>query len=107
MSLPSTYLAVPTLDSTQTVKPFPIPTPGPGEVLIKNLAVAANPKDWKLPKYLRTTGIEGNDVAGYLVQLGEGVVEKEKDKEKKKPRLVLKLSTGKGALPRSVKAERC
>jgi NADPH:quinone reductase-like Zn-dependent oxidoreductase len=32
---------------TQTVKEFPIPTPGPGQVLIKVICAAQNPKDWK------------------------------------------------------------
>lgn len=30
------------------LREFDIPIPGPGEVLIKNVAVASNPKDWKV-----------------------------------------------------------
>jgi len=53
---------------------FPIPEPAPGEVLIKNVAVASNPKDWKYPLWQKDYSyIEGNDVAGEIVKLGEGV----------------------------------
>ena len=33
--------------ATQTLKDFPIPEPGEGEVLIKVVCAAQNPKDWK------------------------------------------------------------
>ncbi|GAA5994328.1 zinc-binding alcohol dehydrogenase family protein [Rhodotorula paludigena] len=56
----------------------PIPTPGPGEVLIKNVAVSSNPKDWKVPSWLGQTCIEGNDVAGYIEAVGEGVTKYKK-----------------------------
>ncbi|KXS20778.1 GroES-like protein [Gonapodya prolifera JEL478] len=54
--------------------PYP-PTPGPDEVLIRNVAVASNPKDWKLSKVGYYEGIEGNDVAGYVDAVGENVKE--------------------------------
>ncbi|TDL25380.1 GroES-like protein [Rickenella mellea] len=55
---------------------FPIPVPGPKEVLIKNVAVASNPKDWKYPIWIADyAAIEGNDVAGYIESVGEGVTE--------------------------------
>ncbi|KAI5122327.1 hypothetical protein M0805_002494 [Coniferiporia weirii] len=69
-----------------------IPTPGPGEVLLKNVAVASNPKDGKVPSLTREqlklyfdvdpgedaaeyAFVEGNDVAGLVVGVGEGVTE--------------------------------
>ncbi|KAI0094316.1 GroES-like protein [Irpex rosettiformis] len=55
---------------------FPVPSPGPNEVLIQNVAVASNPKDWKIPQWVDGySGVEGNDVAGYVVKVGEGVTE--------------------------------
>lgn len=32
------------------IRDFDIPTPGEDEVLIKNVAVASNPKDWKVSR---------------------------------------------------------
>ncbi|SCZ91393.1 BZ3500_MvSof-1268-A1-R1_Chr1-2g01379 [Microbotryum saponariae] len=56
------------------IKDLPVPSPEKGEVLIKNVAVASNPKDWKLPYYIPDyAAVEGNDVAGYVEQVGEGV----------------------------------
>ena len=64
----------------------PIPTPGPGQVVVRNVVVGTNPKDWKYPvvalmmakgdpakapKPLNT----GDDVAGYVHALGDGVTE--------------------------------
>ena len=74
--LPTTQLGVLVTATSATVQTFPVPHPGPGEVLIKNVAVASNPKDWKVPKWTDTySGVEGNDIAGYIVKVGEGVTE--------------------------------
>lgn len=43
------------------------------EVLIKNVAVASNPKDWKIASFGIFEGIEGNDVAGYIDAVGSDV----------------------------------
>ena len=43
------------------------------EVLIKNVAVASNPKDWKMAKWGIFEGIEGNDVAGHVEAVGSEV----------------------------------
>ncbi|KAL8290175.1 hypothetical protein RQP46_003114 [Phenoliferia psychrophenolica] len=53
---------------------YPIPNPASGEILIKNIVVGSNPKDWKIPMYLPNYAhIEGNDVAGHVESVGEGV----------------------------------
>ncbi|EJC99166.1 GroES-like protein [Fomitiporia mediterranea MF3/22] len=76
MSLPATQLGVLSTNTSQTLQSFPVPSPGPKEVLIQNVAVAANPKDWKVPQWTPNySGIEGNDVSGYIVKVGEGVTE--------------------------------
>lgn len=58
-----------------TIQEFPVPSPGAKEVLIKNVAVASNPKDHKLPADNDYAFIEGNDVAGFIAAVGEGVSE--------------------------------
>lgn len=57
---------------TQT-KPFSASDLDANEVLIKNVAVASNPKDWKLAKWGMFEGIEGNDVAGHIEAVGADV----------------------------------
>ena len=75
-SIPSEQLAVLSTKESETLQTFPVPSPGPGEVLIKNVAVAANPKDWKVPLFIPDySAIEGSDLAGYVVKVGEGVTE--------------------------------
>ncbi|KAJ3545784.1 hypothetical protein NMY22_g2297 [Coprinellus aureogranulatus] len=55
----------------------PIPKPGKDEVLLKIHASALNPVDWKLSKYdysiEQFPSIRGSDIAGEIVELGEGV----------------------------------
>ncbi|KZP06130.1 GroES-like protein, partial [Athelia psychrophila] len=59
------------------VRSTSIPTPGPGELLIKNGAAALNPVDWKIQKYgfaVETfPAIIGLDFAGTVEAVGEGV----------------------------------
>ncbi|BGP47302.1 hypothetical protein JCM10450v2_003154 [Rhodotorula kratochvilovae] len=51
-----------------------IPSPGPGEILVKNSACSSNPKDFKLAYYLDPySAVEGNDIAGHVEAVGEGV----------------------------------
>ncbi|KAM0746335.1 GroES-like protein [Meredithblackwellia eburnea MCA 4105] len=61
--------------TSSEIKDTPIPVPGSSEVLIKNVAVAANPKDFKIFEYMpdRPVAVEGNDVAGIVQAVGEGV----------------------------------
>lgn len=76
MSLPTSQLAlISTLTSTsfQTIQ---VPRPGQNEVLIRNVAVASNPKDWKVARDIPGYAcVEGNDLAGIIVKVGEGVTE--------------------------------
>ncbi|EST09746.1 Polyketide synthase, enoylreductase [Kalmanozyma brasiliensis GHG001] len=60
-------------------KPFSASDMDADEVLIKNVAVACNPKDWKLAAYGLFEGIEGNDVAGYVEAVGSDVKDLTKD----------------------------
>lgn len=46
-----------------------------GKVLIRNVAVASNPKDWKLSRVGWAGHIEGNDIAGYVEAVGANVSE--------------------------------
>ena len=55
------------------IRDFEIPQPGADEVLVKNAAVASNPKDWKMPMRLQWQAIEGNDIAGYIEAVGSKV----------------------------------
>lgn len=45
------------------------------EVLVKNNAVASNPKDWKLSKWGMFEGVEGNDISGVVEKVGKDVKE--------------------------------
>ena len=75
-SIPAAQIGVLSTKLSQTLQTFPVPSPGAGEVLIQNVAVASNPKDWKVPFFSKTySAIEGNDVAGYVAKVGEGVTE--------------------------------
>jgi len=52
-----------------------IPKPGPGEVLIKIAYAGCNPKDWKYPLHHGGVSNSGDDMAGTIAEVGEGVVE--------------------------------
>lgn len=73
-----TMKAVHSTSSTVTLGDHPVPTPGDDEVLIENVYVASNPKDWKLhdPTFMRGRQVEmidGNDVAGHVAAIGSSV----------------------------------
>lgn len=71
--------------STMKLRDVPNPAPGPGEVLVKVLAVSLNPADWRClrakPAFSRMAlglfrpkhKIPGVDVAGRVVAIGSGV----------------------------------
>jgi NADPH:quinone reductase-like Zn-dependent oxidoreductase len=52
-----------------------VPSPSSSEIVIKNVAVASNPKDWKLSTWGMFEGIEGNDIAGTVIAVGSDVTE--------------------------------
>ncbi|KAE8320743.1 chaperonin 10-like protein [Aspergillus sergii] len=61
-------------DTSVDIVDSPIPNPGPGHVLIKVIVAGSNPKDWKLPIVIGREMNTGDDVAGIVEDVGEGVV---------------------------------
>jgi len=64
------------------VGPAPYVEPGPGEVLVRNHAVAINPVDWMLQyaaglafNWIRLPFVAGSDLAGEVAAVGAGVSE--------------------------------
>ncbi|MCJ1386603.1 hypothetical protein MMC17_009729 [Xylographa soralifera] len=62
------------------VSAAPYTHPGPGEIVVKNAAVAINPIDWikqlmgnVLLGYMKYPFVPGTDVAGQVVEIGSGV----------------------------------
>jgi NADPH:quinone reductase-like Zn-dependent oxidoreductase len=62
------------------VKEAPYTEPGPGEILVRNRALAVNPVDWMLPylggimfAWVKPPFILGTDLAGEVVAVGAGV----------------------------------
>lgn len=53
----------------------PIPQPGPGQVVIKVVVSGSNPKDWKMPEWFGGEMNQGDDIAGTVHAVGEGVTE--------------------------------
>ncbi|KAF2824906.1 zinc-binding oxidoreductase-like protein ToxD [Ophiobolus disseminans] len=52
-----------------------IPMPGPNQLVIKVAVSGCNPKDWKLPELIPTAENQGDDMAGIVHSVGEGVYE--------------------------------
>ncbi|KAL4733826.1 GroES-like protein [Aspergillus similis] len=60
-----------------TIRDTDIPVPEAGQVLIRVVVSGTNPKDWKLPLWWPTDGTptnQGDDIAGYIEAVGEGVM---------------------------------
>ena len=60
------------------IGPISVPQPGPGEILVRNRAVAINPVDWILQDsaifpWLDYPAVLGSDVAGEVAAIGEGI----------------------------------
>ncbi len=75
-------MAIDRFGGAEVLRPaeLPLPTPGPGEVLVKVAYAGVNPADWKcregwLAQYFqyRFPFVLGFDLAGVVVKLGEGV----------------------------------
>ncbi|KAK5653175.1 hypothetical protein OQA88_9274 [Cercophora sp. LCS_1] len=62
---------------TGHIHQVPIPTPGPGEVLIKVIAAGLNPKDWKFTESRPASSALniGDDIAGIIHAVGPDVYE--------------------------------
>lgn len=61
---------------TLAVREYPVPTPGPGEILVEIHAAALNPVDWKMEEdklVKEYPAVIGIDAAGIVHALGEGV----------------------------------
>ena len=57
------------------IRDLDLPTPGKDGILVKNVAVASNPKDWKIPEWMSFEAVEGNDIAGYVEAVGSDVTD--------------------------------
>ena len=62
------------------VKPAPYPEPGPGEIVVRNRAVAVNPVDWMVQYtgglvfgWIKYPFVLGSDLAGEVMAIGEGI----------------------------------
>ena len=53
----------------------PVPSPGPGQVLIKVIISGSNPKDWKHPESRKKSLNSGDDIAGVIERVGDNVTE--------------------------------
>ncbi|KAF8805430.1 GroES-like protein [Phlegmacium glaucopus] len=64
------------------VNTIPVPTPGPGEILVKVQAASLNPVDWKKHKYgvyiESYPTILGTDISGDVEEVGQGVTDLKK-----------------------------
>ncbi|SCV57543.1 related to NADPH:quinone reductase and related Zn-dependent oxidoreductases [Fusarium fujikuroi] len=61
-------------DLNVEIRDVPVPTAGPGELLIRTVVSGTNPKDWKMPKLMGgDPANHGDDIAGYVEAVGEGV----------------------------------
>ncbi|KXJ91284.1 zinc-binding oxidoreductase-like protein ToxD [Microdochium bolleyi] len=57
------------------IRDTPKPKPGPKQVIIKVIVSGSNPKDWKVPKFLPEPLNQGDDIAGYVHEVGTNVFE--------------------------------
>ena len=62
-------------NGTVKIQDAEIPKPGPDEVLVKVHAFGTNPKDWKVPEWSDKESNSGDDFAGIVEAVGDGVFE--------------------------------
>ena len=67
-------------EASVAVGEYPLPSPGPGEVLIKMVAAGICGTDMQIYKWaprmrarVQTPRILGHEMAGHIVEIGEGV----------------------------------
>ncbi|KAI0094315.1 hypothetical protein BDY19DRAFT_901531 [Irpex rosettiformis] len=100
--IPNKQLSLFTTKTETRFQTFPISSLGPNEVVIRNIVVESNPKDWKAPHWIPNySGVEWNDVTGYVVKVGYGVTEYEPGGER------IAAFTRMGAWPVSRKVLSC
>lgn len=61
---------------TLSVREYPVPAPGPGEILVEIRAAGLNPVDWKMEEFKfvkEYPAVIGIDAAGVVKVVGEGV----------------------------------
>ena len=72
-------LFLPEKNGKWTLEESTIPTPGPKEVLVKIIATALNPLDWKIQDYGYFVSeypfISGTDAAGVVEEVGSEVTD--------------------------------
>ena len=74
-NLPESYIGVILPADAPEIKleRISLPSPASGEVLVRNVAAAANPKDFKHPaREGNWSYVQGSDVAGVVVKVGDG-----------------------------------
>ena len=68
---------IPSPKAPLKIEERPIPSPGSGELLIRNHAIAANPVDWKIQAYdfivKKYPNVLGSDVCGIVESVGPNV----------------------------------
>lgn len=52
----------------------------PNDVIIKVVVSGSNPKDWKCPEWMNVDVNEGDDIAGFVHEVGSDVTEFKKGK---------------------------
>ncbi|KAI0255989.1 dehydrogenase [Lactifluus subvellereus] len=61
-------------DGSVALREIAVPKPGPDEILVKIVAAAQNPSDWKTARYGRRAGaVSGCDFSGIIEEIGSNV----------------------------------